>query len=189
MRSIDTAAKVLIGALLVAGAMGAAGPAPGQESEAPAANSKPTRVSADAADGDAAEPAAVEKEKGGIGRAILLWPVNRLLDLVDIGRANVTVGPGMGLTAHATKLVQLGAGAFTGARIGWQQRHFPIRFQAKAEAGISAAYAETGEKRGWFYMGLSFHLALVGAEVGIDLGEVADFATGLFFLDPMDDDL
>lgn len=123
-----------------------------------------------------------------LGRRLLLWPVNRTFDMLDVGFADVSIGPGFSVHAHPTSLAQVGIGSFAGLRVGWIGRKFPISFQMKSEVGASLLYLESSDNRGFFSASVMFHFVMVGMETGVDLFEVVDLVTGIVLVDISNDD-
>jgi hypothetical protein len=121
-----------------------------------------------------------------LGGAVLLYPVNRLLDLLDVGRANVSVGLGSAALVHPTRAFQLGLGGLFGLRTGWQGRRFPIKLESEAGAAISVFAAH---HRDFFEIAVLAHLLVVGIEVAFDPVEVADLLGGLLLIDFARDDI
>ena len=135
------------------------------------------------------EEGPVDRPPQTFWKKVLHWPVNRVLDFLDIGRANASIGPGFGFNVHPTRAAQVGLGSFAGFRVGWMGRKLPAIFQIRAEGGMSVLYLETGRFRNWTYTGLMFHFTMLGFEIGIEPVEVADFFTGLVLIDLARDDL
>jgi hypothetical protein len=130
----------------------------------------------------------------------LLWYVpNRLLDLTDMVRVRLRVGPGWGVSARATDHFHFFGGNYRSAYVGLPGPRYPCRTRApygwEAQKGLiwfgvdatdSAAhppgYSPTE-------IDVGAHLLFVGAEVGCDVVEIVDFLGGLIFLDPSGDDV
>ena len=123
---------------------------------------------------------------------VLLWPVNRVLDFIDVFRLDVGAGATYGGVVRLSKYGQMGYRvADPGSlRIGNFGRAAPFIIEDSSEKGFGPNFKEsedrevlTGE------VGVGADLYLVGAYGGVCLEEVFDFAAGLVFLDPMDDDI
>ncbi len=126
---------------------------------------------------------------------ILLYPVNRVLDVFDIFRANIGFGPGYGINVRATKALQLGLENYDTVRIGlgkesgiWNPRYGILYTEAEPfTAGASLAYMG-GRQRGLWEFGTTIHLVHVGTEAAIDLSEIADLLLGFIMIDFKEDD-
>jgi hypothetical protein len=142
-----------------------------------------------------AQPAQAEPEGHSVGHVILLYLPNRIFDVLDIVRARVKVGPGIGFTVRATELADVKLGAWTAAWIGLRGPRmepmipWPVGVEAYAGAGVSVLEAESDELLyGHGEFGVGLHAALVGVDVGVDLLEIGDFVLGLVTIDIGDDD-
>lgn len=129
----------------------------------------------------------------------LLYIPNRVLDLFDIFRFRVRVGPGIAAGARVTEVVSLYAGTYATLYAGLpgprmrQTPKLPIGFEslngvsasvldATVDGGIGPDYSPTE-------VGAGVQLAILGFDIGIDPVEIADFATGILTIDLRDDDL
>ncbi len=123
---------------------------------------------------------------------ILLWVPNRVLDIVDIFRVDVGVGPAVGGVIRVTEYAQAGVRTMMPAslRIGDFGRELPITLEASNEFGISPAFRQSKDRNVCpGEVGAGADLLIVGAYGGVCLDEVVDFVAGIFFLDPKDDDI
>lgn len=126
---------------------------------------------------------------------VLLYPVNRILDIFDIFRINIGFGPGYGINVRATKLLQAGVESYSTLRVGlgkesgiWNPRYGIVYTESEPfTAGASLAYMG-GRQRGTMEVGTTVHLGFVGAEAAIDLAEIADFFLGFAMIDFKEDD-
>ncbi len=126
---------------------------------------------------------------------VLLYPVNRILDIFDIFRINVGFGPGYGINVRATKALQVGVESYETFRVGlgkesgiWNPRYGVVYTEAEPfTAGASLAYMG-GRQRGAMEVGTTVHLGIIGAEGAIDLAEIADFVLGFVLIDFKEDD-
>jgi hypothetical protein len=129
----------------------------------------------------------------------LLWYLpNRFLDLFDLFRARVRIGPGLALNIRCTRWADFYAGEYHALYLGLpgprEAPVCPIPAGLEQEKGLSLLGVdatdslphEPGYSDTEFTVGA--HLLLVGAEVGFDPVEAADFALGFFLLDPRRDD-
>jgi len=139
-----------------------------------------------------------EKEEHSLVHKILFYLPNRILDVTDLVRARVRVGPGMAVDARATKFVRAGLGSYLSIYAGLpgpRQRPMPrspIGFEAYSGASLSVAEAsfKTGFEPGYSpsEIGAGLHLAIIGLDVGVDPLEAIDLLTGLVGIDITDDD-
>ena len=144
------------------------------------------------------QDASEEEEGHSVGHIILLYLPNRLLDLLDIGRARLRVGPGIAFGLRITDAADVFFGSYISAYFGLPgpRQHklprSPIGIESYNGAEVSLAKVTTGVGFSPDYsfteIGLSLHPALVGADVGIDPWQIIDFALGLFCLDVAEDD-
>jgi len=126
---------------------------------------------------------------------VLLYPVNRVLDILDIFRLNVGFGPGYGINVRATKLLQAGVESYSTVRVGlgkesgiWNPRYGIVYTESELfTAGVSLTY-QGGRQRGTLEVGTTVHLGIIGADAAIDLAEVADFLLGFAMVDFKEDD-
>lgn len=126
---------------------------------------------------------------------VLLYPVNRILDIFDIFRINVGFGPGYGINVRATKALQAGVESYSTLRVGlgkesgiWNPRYGIVYTESEPfTAGASVAYMG-GRQRGTMEVGTTVHLGVIGAEGAIDLAEIADFFLGFAMIDFKEDD-
>ena len=126
---------------------------------------------------------------------VLLYPVNRVLDILDIFRLNIGFGLGYGINVRATKVLQAGVENYETVRIGlgkesgiWSPRYGIVYTEAEPfTAGASLAYMG-GRQRGMMEVGTTVHLGIIGADAAIDLAEIADFFLGFVLIDFKEDD-
>lgn len=139
--------------------------------------------------GDFSKP---RKESHSVLTQILLWPVNRVLDIIDVFKFDIGVGPGVGAVVRVTKWGQLGYRQMLPAslRIGNFGRSAPARIEPFEEIGIGPFFRESsvrtvcpGE------VGAGVDALLFGVYAGVCVEEIFDFGAGVLFFDPMDDDL
>ncbi len=134
----------------------------------------------------------VEETEPQWWRTALLWIPNRLLDLVDVVRADVGVGIATGGVLRATKYAQAGYRSIspTSVRVGLLGRRAPILVEHSSEIGVSPAFLESAERKVCTYeFGLGIDLIVPGAYLGICGDELEDFFMGIATLDPSKDDL
>jgi hypothetical protein len=122
----------------------------------------------------------------------LLWVPNRLADLVDVFRVDAGVGPAYGGVIRVTRYVQAGYRQFDplSVRVGDFGRKAPFMVERSNELGIGPSYLASKDRKVCTgEIGLGLDLLIAGAYAGICTEELFDFVTGVFFLDPMDDDI
>ncbi|MFG0318467.1 MAG: hypothetical protein ACF8XB_14430 [Planctomycetota bacterium JB042] len=150
-------------------------------------------------------------------RALLYVP-NRLLDLLDVFKASVGVGPGFGLELYGTENAWLGYETYRSWRLALdgrasgvyeeghhQEWHVGTREGEDARAGRAPLWALRDMRpyeaplkpgvpavpevpRNTWDVGLRAHLALIGAEVLVRPAEIVDFVVGLWGDDLSEDD-
>jgi len=129
----------------------------------------------------------------------LLWYIpNRFLDVFDIVRARVRLGPGIAVGARATELADVFLGTYATVYVGLpgpRGRVFPrlpLGFESKsgAEASLADVTVEggIGPDYGDFEFGVGLQALLVGFDVGVEPFEILDLVVGLLTFDPADDD-
>lgn len=129
----------------------------------------------------------------------LLYVPNRVLDLLDIFRLRVRVGPGIAAGVRATQVAQMYAGSYVSVYAGLpgprmrRTPRLPVGLETHNGASISVVDATADGGFGPHYspteIGGGIHLGIVGFEFGIDPVEIADFGTGLVTVDIREDDL
>lgn len=137
-------------------------------------------------------------DRVSIGHALLWYLPNRLLDLADIFRFRLRVGPGFALGVRPTKLAQVYLGSYVSVYAGLpgprgrQKPKSPIGLETRSGIALSVLEAIVDSNISPDYSDTEFsasaQLLLVGADVGIDPVEIADFIAGLFFLGVRPDD-
>ena len=149
---------------------------------------------------------------------VLFWLPNRLLDVLDLVKASVGVGPGMGFELYATENAWIGYETLRSWRLALDGRasgvyeeghhrewHLGSRAGEHAQAGRIPLWALKDMRpfeapvrpgvpavperlRDDWDIGIRAHLLLVGAEVLIRPFELFDFIVGLWGDDPGEDD-
>jgi hypothetical protein len=131
---------------------------------------------------------------------LLLYLPNRLFDLLDIVRLRVRAGPGFAIGVRASEAVDAEVGVYTSAFAGIpgprarRRINLPVGLENYAGAEIAAVSGRsdrglTGPNYGTLEFGAGFQAGLLGIDVGFDAGELADFATGFFLVELIEDDL
>jgi hypothetical protein len=135
-----------------------------------------------------------EKKSRPLLLGILLYLPNRVMDLFDIVRFGVDVGPGVGVEAEVTEYAQAGAMVRTSVGAGFQTlRHLPIKAAlAESYAAVGPLAIEPTAGVGWYRntwdVRVEAHVAIVGAHVAVNPAEILDFFLGFLTIDTMDDD-
>lgn len=122
---------------------------------------------------------------------ILLWVPNRFMDLIDVFRVDVGVGPAYGGVVRLTKYGQVGYREMSPAsvRIGDFGRKIPFTVERSNEFGIGPGFLQSKDRKvcaGEIGVGADL---FVGAYAGFCPEELVDFFAGLVFLDVMSDDM
>ena len=125
--------------------------------------------------------------------ALLLYVPNRVVDVLDLVRAGVSVGPGIGLDARATELAQAVMMSRLAAGLGYETlRHLPIMAGKQTEFIIGPSITDPSASLNWFKsatdLRVEVHALLVGAHAAIDPGEIFDLVVGFIGIDPKGDD-
>ncbi len=165
-------------------------------------NALPEEVDAKLAakEGEDVDPAPEEQlKRPGFFKKLLYYIPNRVLDLADIFRLRLRVGPGLLVGARATDFLSLEAGHYRSFYLGLPGPRYPARFKSplgiERERGLEfcGINATDDLSREPDYsateFGVSLHLFMVGAGVGLDPVELGDFLAGLIFRDPRGDDI
>lgn len=145
------------------------------------------------------QPVAVEQEEEpGFWKAVVWYIPNRAMDLVDVVRLRLKVGPGFGVTARATDFAAFYAGSQKTAFVGFPGPRYPDTFRypfgLEYQRGLVIAGVDASDelphppRYGFSEVDLGLHLGIVGAEVGLDPFEIADFLAGWLFMDLRGDD-
>lgn len=129
----------------------------------------------------------------------LLYVPNRLLDMLDIFRFKLRVGPGISAGVRATKAVEAYVGSYATVYAGLpgprmrELPKLPIGLESHNGASVSVVDATVDGGIGPDYspseIGLGFQLGVIGLDFGLDPVEGVDLLTGLVTLDIRDDDL
>lgn len=128
---------------------------------------------------------------------ILFYLPNRIFDLMDVVRARARVGPGVAVSARATRPVSVTAGfyasVFAGipgprgeAKIPW-----PVGMENYAGADVSVADAGTDAFAPYYgpaEVGAGLQAGLLGFDFGLEPLEALDLVLGFLFIDMRDDD-
>jgi hypothetical protein len=122
---------------------------------------------------------------------VLLWLPNRVMDLVDVVKMDVGAGPAVGGVVRVTRYGQLGYRDVDpiSVRFGAMGRRSPVLVERTPEKGIGPGFVSSKERKVCpGEIGVGLDAFVVGGYAGICVDELLDFAAGLFFLDPAQDD-
>jgi len=130
----------------------------------------------------------------GAGKKILLYLPNRILDLLEVVRLGVHVGPGIGLDVRVTRFIQLAADTSADVGVAWQGRdklpvvgqiyHTTALGPVRVGAGTGLRYKHTASETS-----LVANAGLVGFLAAYDSMELLDFVFGWTTYDLKKDDL
>lgn len=144
------------------------------------------------------EEPAEEREPASIGAKLLFYIPNRVLDLLDMVRVRLRVGPGLAVDLRATKAADLFVGTYGSVYAGLpgprmrRMPVLPVGLESRTGVAVSVADVSTGLGVGPDYspteIGAGVQLLIVGADVGFDPVEIVDFIGGFFLWDPRRDD-
>ena len=128
-------------------------------------------------------------ERAGVGKQILLYIPNRVVDALDMVHAGVGIPLSIGPDIRITKWIQLALQAGVGVGVGWDDRsHMPAWASASATAAFgpwrSGVGAGGAPSIGDWEVGIGYS----GLKFGVDLSEILDFVLGWFFIDILEDD-
>lgn len=123
---------------------------------------------------------------------VLLWLPNRVMDLIDVFRVDVGVGPAAGGIIRVTRYGQVGYREMMpgSLRVGDFGRDWPVMVEDSNEMGIGPNFIRSKDRKVCpGEIGVGADAFIVGAYGGICVEELLDFVAGIFFLDVMDDDI
>ncbi len=141
-----------------------------------------------------ATPAEPEREK----HPILMYIPNRIFDVFDIVRLRARVGPGFGVSARATELLDITVGGYTSLYAGIPgprgEPRIPWPIGIENFAGLEVSVVGAGDedpyepKYGQLEVGAGVQFLLVGVDVGVDPKEALDLVLGFLTIDFGKDD-
>lgn len=123
---------------------------------------------------------------------VLLYIPNRILDLIDVFRVDVGVGPSVGAVVRVTEYGEVGMREMLpmSVRVGDFGRRAPYLIETSNEFGVGPLYVDSSDRNVCpAEVGLGADVLVAGAYAGICFDELLDFAAGLIFIDLKDDDL
>lgn len=149
------------------------------------------------AEGIAAGDGGDDSQGHGFFHTVLFYIPNRVFDLFDIVRLRLHVGPGIGIGARATEVLDAYLGSYASIYVGLpgpRMRPMPkLPFGVETFSGVEVSVADATVTGGMgpgyspSEFGANIFLLLIGADVGLDPIELLDFVTG-FILVPIRND-
>ena len=141
-----------------------------------------------------------DDEKVGFVLGTIVYLPNRILDLFDIVRFRLRVGPGIGLGLRATEWADAYVGMYMAGYVGLpgprnrKLLKMPFGIESKTGVEVSKADLSTGlfffdPDYGEYEFGFDAQVLLVGGAVGVDPSEFFDFVGGIVLVDPKGDDM
>ncbi len=156
-----------------------------------------TGLPAHADDTHTTQPAAAPRKT--VGHFLLMYIPNRIFDVMDIVRARAAIGPGVALGVRLTDVADAWAGIESTTWVGLPGPRcepkvaLPVGLQSRAGAELSllktVAATDDASNYRMDEIGAHVHLLLVGAEVGVSIGEALDAVFGILGIDIFKDDL
>ncbi len=135
----------------------------------------------------------------GIGHKLLFYIPNRFLDLIDVFRARLRVGPGLSGSFSFTQRGAFFGGKYNTVYVGLPGPRAPKKFvspigREKQKGIIMMGVNATDDtkcppRHGPAEIQIGAQALIVGVDVGFDIWELGDFFTGLVFIDLRKDDL
>jgi len=171
-----------------------AGPAAAQDDPVEAVAQEPERSALSAGSRER------DEEKVGFLLGVAVYLPNRVLDLFDIFRARIRIGPGIALGVRATEWADAYAGVYMSGYVGLpgprNRKMLKMPFGIESKTGVEVSKADLSTSLFLFdpdygetEFGLDVQLLLVGGAVGFDPGELVDFLAGFVVVDPKRDDI
>lgn len=149
--------------------------------------------------GKTAEEAAKTTNSHGVLHKIIMYLPNRVLDLFDVVRLRVRVGPGIAVDARATEVASAFVGSYATVYAGLpgpRNRRLPkLPLGFESRTGVQASVADAtvsggiGPDYGPTEIGIGVQAFIVGVDAGIEPLEFVDLLSGFFFIDLKGDDL
>ncbi len=134
----------------------------------------------------------VQKEDDNLVVKTLLFVPNRILDILDIIRVDVGVGPSAGAVVRITPYAQAGVRLMMplSVRLGLRGRRSPVFVEHVNEMGIGPTFLSSNDREpSILEIGVGADLFLAGFYVGISLDSIGDAIVGFAGFDPAEDDL
>ena len=145
-----------------------------------------------------AQPLVGGEDERSLGYVMLLYLPNRVVDLFDIVRLRLRLGPGLAAGVRATDVFELFAGEYftvfaglPGPRLSPVPK-LPFGFESYSGEGANRFREPKGEQLSPDYspteFGFGLQTLIVGADAGLDPFEALDFFAGFLLMDPAADD-
>jgi hypothetical protein len=154
------------------------------------AAAQPTKVEASPKEGWREETSEPESSTAA---TLLLWLPNRVLDLWDVPRFDLGIGPSYGATVRLTRFVQISYRKFVpgSVRFGAMGRAAPVMWETSDEKGFNPFSYTPSRDRDvcTFEVGVGLDVFVGGAYAGMCIEEIFDFLGGVVMLDLEHDDL
>jgi len=138
-------------------------------------------------------------ESHDILHKIVFYVPNRVLDVLDIVRLRVRVGPGIAADVRATEAASVFAGSYNSVYVGLpgprNRPEIKLPMGLESRSGLQASLLDAtetggiGPDYGPTEFGAGVQAAIVGVDAGIDPVEILDLLAGFFFIDVRGDDL
>ena len=140
-----------------------------------------------------------EEPSHSFGHKLLFYIPNRFLDVFDIVRLRVRIGPGFALGARLTKPLSFFFGGYGTVFVGLPgprlEPNVKLPFGLENYGGLSLSLLDSTNE-GKFdpdysptEIGYSLQFLIAGFDVDVDPVEILDLATGFIFIDLRGDDL
>lgn len=139
-----------------------------------------------------ARGSSVDKKDRSFLVSALLFVPNRVLDLLDILRFDVGVGPSVGGVIRITPYAQAGVRFMMplSLRLGLRGRRSPVFIEHTNELGAGPLFLTSEDRRpSVLECGVGADLLVGGVYLGISFDSIADFLTGFVGYDLSDDDI
>lgn len=140
-----------------------------------------------------------DTESHGVLYKVAMYVPNRILDVFDIVRLRVRVGPGIAADVRATEAASAFVGSYASVYAGLPGPRnrplpkLPVGIETRTGAQVSVADATVsggfGPDYGPAEIGAGAQLLIVGLDVGVDPLEIVDLVAGFFFINLTNDDL
>ncbi|MBI2875830.1 MAG: hypothetical protein HYY20_02995 [Candidatus Tectomicrobia bacterium] len=135
----------------------------------------------------------------GVLHRVVTYLPNRVLDVLDLVRLRVRVGPGAAVGIRATEAADFFLGSYIAIYAGLpgprnrRLPKLPVGIENSHGIEVSVADLSTGMGLGPGYsnteFGFGFQAALIGLDLGVDPVELLDLVGGFLLLDLRGDDL
>ncbi len=137
------------------------------------------------------------KARGAAHRLLFYLP-NRVLDVLDVVRARVRVGPGLAVGVRATEWATVFVGGYTTAYVGLPgprgRAELPGLLGPEIETGVrllvigSTTQGENSPRYAPDEIGVGAQIGILGADAGVSPAELLDLVAGFFLIDFRKDD-